>query len=191
MKLFIFSTLLSTLFLAACSNSSSTTSQSDATQNADPTEAVTSSEKAKPAPADEIINGYLQLKNALAADDDQAAAEAGKVMTKAIATFDKTALSADQTKIYNDIEAGVKEHAEHIGENVGNIHHQREHFESLSQDIYDLAKAVGTGKKLYFDHCPMYNDNKGANWLSETKEIRNPYLGKSMPDCGSVKEELN
>jgi hypothetical protein len=36
----------------------------------------------------------------------------------------------------------------------------------------------------------MYNDGKGANWLSETKEIANPYLGKSMPTCGSVKEEL-
>ncbi|NQX39400.1 Protein of unknown function [Pedobacter steynii] len=191
MKLFIFSTLLATLFLAACSNSNPTTSPADATQNTDTTASVISSEKTKPAPADEIINGYLQLKNALAADDDKAAAEAGNVMTKAMASFDKSAISADQAKIYNDIEAGVKEHAEHIGENVGNLHHQREHFESLSQDIYDLAKAVGTGKKLYFDHCPMYNDNKGANWLSETKEIRNPYLGKSMLDCGSVKEELN
>lgn len=191
MKLFIFSILLSTLFLAACSNSNSTTSPAEAKQNTDTTASVTSSEKTKPAPADAIINGYLQLKNALAADDDKAAAAAGNVMTKAMASFDKSALSADQAKIYNDIEAGVKEHAGHIGENVGNIHHQREHFESLSQDIYDLAKAVGTGRKLYFDHCPMYNNNKGANWISETKEIQNPYLGKSMPTCGSLKEELN
>jgi hypothetical protein len=191
MKLFIFSTLLSTLFLAACSNSNSTTSLSEAKQNTDTTASVISSAKTKPAPADEIINGYLQLKNALAADDDKAAAAAGNVMTKAMASFDKSVLSADQAKIYNDIEAGVKEHAEHIGENVGNIHHQREHFESLSQDIYDLAKAVGSGQKLYFDHCPMYNNKKGANWISETKEIQNPYLGKSMPTCGSLKEELN
>ncbi|RQO74827.1 hypothetical protein DBR43_05450 [Pedobacter sp. KBW06] len=191
MKLFIFSTLLSTLFLAACSNSSSTTSPSDSTQNTDTTASLTSSEKTKPAPADGIINGYLQLKNALVADDDKAAAEAGNAMMKAMAAFDKTTLSAEQAKIYGDIEGAVKEHAEHIGENVGNIHHQREHFESLSQDIYDLAKAVGTGQKLYFDHCPMYNGKKGANWLSETKEIKNPYLGKSMPDCGSLKEELN
>jgi hypothetical protein len=36
----------------------------------------------------------------------------------------------------------------------------------------------------------MYNNNKGASWLSETKEIKNPYLGKKMPDCGEVKEEI-
>lgn len=189
MKLFIFSTLLSTLFLAACSNSGSTTNKESA-QN-DTTTSTTPAVQVKSAPADEIINGYLQLKNALVADDDKAAGEAGKAMTKALNAFDKSALSADQAKVYNDIEGTVKEHAAHIGDNVGNIHHQREHFESLSQDIYDLAKAVGTGQKLYFDHCPMYNNNKGANWISEVKEIRNPYLGKSMPDCGSVKEELN
>jgi len=29
-----------------------------------------------------------------------------------------------------------------------------------------------------------------ATWLSETKEIKNPYLGKKMPTCGEVKEEM-
>ena len=48
-----------------------------------------------------------------------------------------------------------------------------------------------TGQKLYYDNCPMYNKGKGGNWISETKEIQNPYYGKSMRDCGSVKEELN
>jgi hypothetical protein len=36
----------------------------------------------------------------------------------------------------------------------------------------------------------MYNNNKGADWISEKKEISNPYLGKEMPTCGTVKEEL-
>jgi hypothetical protein len=37
----------------------------------------------------------------------------------------------------------------------------------------------------------MYSDGKGGNWISETKHIRNPYLGKDMLTCGVVKEELN
>jgi hypothetical protein len=36
----------------------------------------------------------------------------------------------------------------------------------------------------------MYNNNKGATWLSETKEIKNPYMGKKQPTCGSLKEEI-
>jgi hypothetical protein len=36
----------------------------------------------------------------------------------------------------------------------------------------------------------MYNNGKGASWLSETKEVKNPYMGKSMPTCGTLKEEI-
>jgi hypothetical protein len=60
----------------------------------------------------------------------------------------------------------------------------------LSQDMIALVKAAGNSKTLYKDFCPMYNNKKGAFWLSETKEIRNPYYGKEMPRCGEVKEEI-
>jgi hypothetical protein len=43
---------------------------------------------------------------------------------------------------------------------------------------------------MYKDFCPMYNDNKGAFWLSETKKISKPYLGKAMPECRTVQEEI-
>ena len=138
----------------------------------------------------EILANYLQMKNAFAKDNSKDAAMAGNAMVASFAGFNKAALSADQVKIYNDVEDDAKEHAEHIGSNGGNIKHQREHFDMLSKDIYQLVKTFGGGQKLYYDHCPMYNDGKGANWISETKDIANPYLGKSMPTCGTVKEEL-
>jgi hypothetical protein len=74
--------------------------------------------------------------------------------------------------------------------NGNNIKHQREHFETLSKDVYDLVKTFGAGETMYKDFCPMYNNNKGAAWLSETKEIKNPYLGKKMTTCGEVKETI-
>ena len=137
-----------------------------------------------------MLDCYRKMKNAFAKDNDNDAATAGNEMVKAFAGFNKAALTADQAKIYNDVEDDAKEHAEHIGMNAGKIAHQREHFDMLSKDIYQLVKTFGGGQKLYYDHCPMYNDGKGANWLSETKDIANPYLGKKMPTCGTVKEEL-
>ena len=104
--------------------------------------------------------------------------------------MDKAVLSAEQAKVFNDIDVDAREHAEHIASNAGNIGHQREHFDTLSQEVYELVKATGAGQKLYYTNCPMYNNNKGANWLSETKEVSNPYLGKAMLTCGSIKEEL-
>ena len=88
------------------------------------------------------------------------------------------------------MEADAKEHAEHISNNAAKINHQREHFDMLSQDVYDFVKAFPAGQTLYRDHCPMYNDGKGAMWLSETREIKNPYYGKKMITCGSIKEAI-
>lgn len=138
----------------------------------------------------EIIGHYLQLKNALASDKTKDAAAAGKEIVVAMGTVDKSSLTAGQKKLYEDVEDDAKEHAEHIGANAGNIDHQREHFAMLSKDVYDLVKTFGSGQVLYKDFCPMYNDKKGAIWLSESKAIKNPYYGKKMLTCGSVQEEI-
>ena len=139
----------------------------------------------------EIVNGYLQVKNALTKDDTNDAATAATSLQATFKSFDNTALTADQKKVFEEIAADGGEHAEHIGKNGGNIAHQREHFEMLSKDITDLLKTFGNGGQiLYKDFCPMYNDNKGAFWISETKDIKNPYLGKAMPTCGTMKEEI-
>ncbi len=137
-----------------------------------------------------IVDSYLKMKNSLASDKSKNAAAAGKDMAAAMEKMDKALLSAEQAKFYQEVEDDAKEHAEHIGANAGNIKHQREHFDMLSNDIYDLVRVFGSGRELYKDFCPMYNDKKGAIWLSETKAIKNPYYGKSMLNCGSVKEEM-
>ena len=111
-------------------------------------------------------------------------------MMESFAKFDQTTLTAEQKKTYENIASDAKEHAEHIDKSEDKIDHQREHFATLSNDVYDLVKAMGGGQTLYQDYCPMYNNNKGATWLSETKEISNPYLGAKMPTCGSVKETI-
>ena len=136
----------------------------------------------------EIVDHYLHVKNALVGDNSQEAASGGKAMAAALANLDKSLLTAEQKKIFDENADNLKEHAEHIGENAGNIKHQREHFVGTSEDIYGLVKAFGGGRALYHDHCPMAQDNKGAMWVSETKEIKNPYFGAEMPACGTVKE---
>lgn len=135
-----------------------------------------------------LVDGYLQLKNSLAADDDAAAAKAGETMSAALAKVDASKFTADQKKIYDNNEEDLKEHADHISKNIGNIAHQREHFAEMSADMYELVKAFGGGQPLYHERCPMYNDNKGALWLSESATIKNPYMGAKMATCGNVEE---
>ena len=142
-------------------------------------------------PTKEIIAGYLQLKNALAKDNGKDAAAAGNAIVATLATVDMKSLSKEQMKSYMDLADDLKEHAEHIGANAGKIEHQREHFVMLSKDVADLIKTFGNGgQTLYKDYCPMANDGKGATWISELKEIKNPYQGSKMLTCGSVKETI-
>lgn len=137
---------------------------------------------------EEIVANYLKIKNALTKDDAKGAANAGKALYKTFSSINVNALNANQKKEYLDISDDAKEHAEHIGDNAGKIDHQREHFVILSKDINDLINSFGTQQKLYQDFCPMANDGKGAIWISEVKEIKNPYYGSQMFTCGSIKK---
>jgi Cu(I)/Ag(I) efflux system membrane fusion protein len=65
----------------------------------------------------------------------------------------------------------------------------RQHFAKLSENMLEVTESFGLEKdKVYKDFCPMAFDNKGAFWLSESKEILNPYFGEAMLSCGEVKE---
>ena len=137
----------------------------------------------------EVVANYLKLKNALVNDNSKEAANSGNALIATIGKVDMNSISKEQMKDYMDIAEDAKEHAEHIGSNGGDIAHQREHFVMLSKDMNDLIQLFGTSQKLDLDFCPMADDNKGAVWISETKEIKNPYFGKDMATCGSIKKE--
>jgi len=133
-----------------------------------------------------VVDEYLKVKNGLAADDASATAASGEAMVAAMSKVDQSLMTPEQSALYKENEEDLREHAEHIGKNAGDIGHQREHFAEMSVDVFALVKGFGSGQALYHDHCPMYNDNKGALWLSEVKEVKNPYYGSKMLSCGSV-----
>ncbi len=176
--------------LSACNSNNQSKETAATTIDTAPTEAQPNTNLKNNNPVNDVVASYLQLKNALANDNSKDAAAAGSEVQKAIEKADLASFSADQKKVFTDVKDDAIEHAEHIAANANNIEHQREHFETLSKDLYDMVKVFGAGQTLYQTHCPMYNNNKGANWLSEIKEIKNPYYGSKMSTCGEVKEEI-
>lgn len=204
MKKIFFSVLsLGVIVFASCNNSDSKNEQGGNDMNKDTTQhaAATDDKEVKAvaitytnvdakaaASIKEIVDHYLHIKNAMANDNGSEAASGAKAMEEAISKLDKSLLTAEQKAAYDKNEDELKEHAEHIAKNGDKIKHQRLHFAMMSEVVYDLVKSFGAGRPLYHDHCPMYNENKGAMWLSEIKEIKNPYLGAEMPTCGSVEE---
>ncbi len=183
----------SILALTACNGNTEKKAASTEQTSAPVTETIpsdNSTENPEQGNFSELFSHYQHLTFALSSDNDKEAANASKGMLEALSKIKSDGFSAEDKTTYEDIAADIKEHAEHISDNVGNIAHQREHLVMLSKDFYDIAKTFGTDKPLYKVFCPMYDDNKGAYWLSDSKEIKNPYYGKDMLTCGEVQEEL-
>ena len=187
--------LAATIFFISCGNG-------DAADTSNKTQApvTVSSETNYTAPAGvdakvsaslkPVMDHYLNLKNALAADKGKDAAQAGEKLLSALNSVDTAAMTAEQKASFDNVASDMREHAQHIADHSDKIDHQRSHFKMLSDDTYDLAKTFGGGRKLFVAHCPMALDGKGANWVSEFPEIRNPYFGDQMLECGEDKEEL-
>lgn len=137
----------------------------------------------------QVLADYMVLKDALVATDENTSKTAGKKLENTLEAFNVASYSGAEQEELKDIIEAAAEHAEHISRS--DIAHQREHFQMLTKDITDMVAIIGTDDTLYQQYCPMYANNKGGAWLSMEKEIRNPYFGDKMMNCGEVQKEIN
>ena len=202
---------IAAITLAAC-NSGSKTSEKKDTMNSDQMAKMTKMDSSAATPTEkvdapvikasftnvnadvaahvkEVASHYFHIKHALVSDDAAEAKKGATMMLQVISQFDNSLLPADQKAAYNNHISAIKEHAQAIIASA-NVDAERTHFGELSTHTYELIKAFGAGKKIYYDHCPMAFKGKGANWLNESVAIQNPYMGTKMPDCGSVEQVI-
>ena len=74
--------------------------------------------------------------------------------------------------------------------NSEDIKVQRENFEKLSIEMETMLNGALKSGSLYKQYCPMAFNNKGAYWISSSKDILNPYFGDKMLKCGRVESEI-
>lgn len=141
-------------------------------------------------PIDELLEGYLELKDALITDHSVKASEAGKKISRELDRVSLAAMDQNEKRVYQGLKKDIEEHALHILANRSNIAHQREHFDKLTADILTLVKTIGNVQTLYLMQCPQYNNNKGGSWISKEKDAMNPYYGGKRTDCSQLKEEI-
>lgn len=136
----------------------------------------------RPADLSPILTGYYQVKDALAADDAAAAATAAGELLKAINGVEMKSMAPADHLVFMSLVDKLSFDARHISESK-DINHQREHFTSLSANLFKLASKVKLStREIYEDYCPM----KKAYWLADDTAIKNPYFGSSMSTCGKV-----
>ena len=185
MKLVILGIAIASSSFTSC-NSESTNTRDSVKSDTIPTKSTNPVIQKDSASIQPVLTEYLKVKNALVASKPKDAADAAKALNTVLGNMSDGLMTDAQQKAFSTISKDSKEHAEYIGANGNNIKVQREHFQLLSKDIYDLVKVFGTTQTLYKDYCPMVK----AIWLSETKPIKNPYYGSKMLTCGEVQETI-
>ena len=135
----------------------------------------------------EVFDHYIHVKTALVNSNSEEAKNGANAIMQVIKNFDKSLLPAEQKAAYDKSIGNIRTTANNIAA-TDDIEKQREHFATLSNEAYDLAKSFGAGKTVYHEHCPMAMNDKGAMWLSESKEVKNPYYSDKMLECGTVEE---
>ncbi|WP_428329308.1 DUF3347 domain-containing protein [Mucilaginibacter sp.] len=135
---------------------------------------------------DKITTAYLGIKNALVAGESTTAKVKAEELYSLLAAQPDKGLSGSQKKFVSANLEMLLFDSRHISE-TDKIDHQREHFASLSKNMYAFLKGVKLNTiSLYEQYCPM----KKSTWLSETAKIKNPYYGDKMIECGQTKEKL-
>ena len=148
-----------------------------------------------------VVTQYLSLKDAFVnADTSTIKAEEKKLIT-AIDSIKIDELKKDTTGIFQSAQAqlsDIKSNADAILKET-DITEMRQDFRMVSENLFPLLKTIHyEGVKLYWQNCPMaFGEGKDANWISNTEEIFNPYLGKNHPEfkgtmlhCGEIKDTI-
>ena len=140
-----------------------------------------------------VVGKYYDLKNALVATNADkslsAASELGSAAHSLKASLEKDPTNSLALKPYLDTILSQCEISSSIKDE--SCEKQRLAFGALSSAMYGLVKNADLkNAHIYQEYCPMAFNDKGAHWLSDDSEIKNPYFGKKMLECGEVTDVI-
>lgn len=139
-----------------------------------------------------FLNSYFNLKDAFIKEQISAIDAASDTVAKLSKAIPLKELKADSTQKTAQILIESIQ-AELIGlKGETDIEEKRKAFQMLGEQLLVLIQTVQYDRQIiYNQYCPMAMDNNGATWLSNSADIKNPYLPKTMLECGEVKDTLN
>ncbi len=140
-----------------------------------------------------LMDAYYGLQTAFVKEDTVMVGSTSKMLQKAIDSLPTKELKGDTTLIQTakDIAVNISDEVKGlIGEK--DLEGKRKSFDMVSNNLAALIQTVRYDRsKVYKIHCPMAFNNRGADWLSNSSTVVNPYLPKQMPECGEVKDSID
>ncbi len=151
---------------------------------------------------DKLMSNYLALKDAFVEADTAMVKLKCQLFVESLESIDTNELKKDTSLIYETVKATIAD----VHSNAASLLKQtditemRKDFSGLTDMMYPTFFQVINyeGPTMYLQNCPMaFDDEIPANWISNTDEVVNPYLGKNHPkykaamlNCGEVKDSI-
>jgi hypothetical protein len=141
----------------------------------------------------QLLTDYYTLKDNFIEEKPE---EIGESAKKLMVSADS--LKLDELKADSNIVNTARIYSQGISSEIKgllgekDLEAKRKSFQMVSDQLYDLVRTVRYDQAIvYHDYCPMAFNDQGANWLSNTPQIRNPYIPKKMMTCGEVKDSID
>lgn len=123
----------------------------------------------------ELVDGYMLVKDALVQSDAESAANTALILAQKLETADPFEKKAQLLDAINGVASTLK------------IEKQRESFALFSDILWPLVQMVSDLTKTIYQHyCPM----KNWYWLSYEITVKNPYYGSKMLSCGKLNDKI-
>jgi len=148
-----------------------------------------------------VMNNYFGLKSAFVDADTLKVKEEGRIFLTSLDSLKTGELKKDTQAIFQSAVSQIEDIKTNMTAmlNETDLTEMRQDFRMISENLYPFLKTIKyEGPSLYWQNCPMaFGEDKEASWISNTKEIVNPYLGKNHPvykssmlHCGEIKDTI-
>jgi len=148
------------------------------------------------------MDAYFDMAAAFVEADTVKVKEHGRKFMALLDSIPMDELKKDTTSIYEmavEVLGNIKANTVSLL-SMTDIQEMRRDYATISENLYpSFFNTINyEGEKMYWQNCPMaFGEDKGANWVSKTEEVINPYMGKNHPEfrgtmlhCGSVKDTI-
>jgi len=140
----------------------------------------------------ELLGSYFKLTEALARDNARQSANAADRARGSLKAIDMTSLSG-KTHMALMADLSALERSLDVIISAENIEGQREGLALFSEAMAATLKRFGPlgDQTVFHFSCSMAFGGRGAAWLQNSEEVKNPYFGKAMPGCGELVETIS
>ncbi|WP_197446941.1 efflux RND transporter periplasmic adaptor subunit [Tautonia plasticadhaerens] len=132
-----------------------------------------------------LWESYLAARDALVADDPEAARASAGAASAALAGIEADSLEGKARDLWDSARGDLDEALARMVD-AEDLPALRSAFERWSTALRPVVASIGLAGPVgtvVAHSCSMALDDAGASWLQSGEEVRNPYMGQRMPRC--------